>query len=295
LREIGNSKLEIRHSKLQAFLAEHGHRSFSLDIAAPTFAEDPAQIERLIQNAKPVNSMQYSVFSVQLSGVRRWVFDFVLPLTREYVRLREDQRYYWQKSLAIARQLYLLLAERLVAQGMIAERDAIFYATHDELERYFGDELPKTDLTRMISTRQAEWRDYQREFEESPTASYPAFLRGDAPTAKAVTTNAREWRGRALSPGIARGVARIVRSANELSRVQPGEILVAPATDPGWTPVFARIAGLVVERGGVLSHSAVVAREYRVPGVAGIAGIVDAIRDGEMIEVDGNAGMVKRV
>ena len=104
-----------------------------------------------------------------------------------------------------------------------------------------------------------------------------------------------EWRGRAISPGRARGFARIVQSASDLSRVQHGEILVAPSTDPAWTPVFGRIAGLVVARGGVLSHSAIVAREYHIPAVAGIANIVSEIQDGEMIEVDGSRGVVRLV
>ncbi|MBI5649762.1 MAG: hypothetical protein HZC40_04835 [Chloroflexi bacterium] len=163
------------------------------------------------------------------------------------------------------------------------------------MENFFAGQINRDELTRAISARRAEWRVYEREFVESPTASYPAFLRGDTPTAKAVTTNVNEWRGRATSPGIARGIARVIRSADDLARVQRGDILIAPATDPGWTPVFARIAGLVVERGGLLSHSSVIAREYRVPAVAAIAGIVNEIREGEMIEVDGNAGTVKRV
>ncbi|MBI5303152.1 MAG: hypothetical protein HY868_13545 [Chloroflexi bacterium] len=305
LADVPNKTLEVdadlRQLSRAQFLAKHGHRSFSLDIAAPTFAEDPAQVERLMTTADdrlPTTDTQDKSRSA-IGGLRSFGVKAILPLARRYVALREDQRYYWQKSLAAARQLYLLLADRLVAHGVIAERGTIFFATHDELLKYFDDELPKTDLARMIAMRQAEWRAYQREFEESPTASYPAFLRGDVPLervgATLVVAQPHQWRGRAISPGIARGVARVVRSANELARVQRGEILVAPATDPGWTPVFARIAGLVVERGGVLSHSAVVAREYRVPGVAGIPGIVDEIREGETIQVDGSSGAVKVV
>lgn len=295
LRAMTASRDKLQMTK---FLAEHGHRSFSLDIAVPTFAEEPAQIEKLIQNGvKPVDSehAKRSVFSYQLSGARRWLFNAVLSLAREYVRLREDQRYYWQKSLAVARRLYLLLADRLVTDGVIAEHAAVFYATHQELADYFDGRVTQDEFARVIAARRKEWRVYEREFAESPTASYPAFLRGETPVGDVRRNVANEWHGRAVSPGIARGIARVVRSANELSRMQRGEILVAPATDPAWTPVFAHIAGLVVERGGVLSHSAVVAREYRVPAVAGIAGIVDAIHDGDAIEVDGNAGMVKRV
>jgi len=304
-------RLSIDDSQLAMddFLAEHGHRSFSLDIAVPTFAEDPSQIEQLMQpmtaDDRPPTATERP--SSAVGGLRSVLFNAVLSLARHYIALREDQRYYWQKSLALARRLYLLLADRLVADGVIAERAAVFYATHQELVEYFDARLPKTELARLIAARQIEWREYQREFEQSPTTAYPPFLRGDvfvvaasavvpaSTTAQAVTTNARQWRGRAVSPGVARGIARVIQSASELSRVQRGDILVAPATDPAWTPVFARLAGLVVERGGVLSHSAVVAREYHLPAVAGIANIVAEIREGEIVEVDGSQGIVSVV
>jgi pyruvate,water dikinase len=273
----------------------------------PTFAEEPEQVMRLVEatedpRPKTEGLLLSSVFRPR-SLIKRTILNWVLSLARNYVAMREDQRYYWQKSLAISRALYLMLADRLVADGIIANRADVFYATHQELENYFGNRLPKAELARVISERQAEWREYQREHEQSPTESYPAFLRGDVPlkTVGATLVVApsavaqREWRGRAISPGIARGVARVVQSANELSRVQHGEILIAPATDPAWTPVFARIAGLVVARGGVLSHSAVVAREYHIPGVAGIPNIVSEIRDGEIIEVDGSRGFVSAI
>ncbi|MEW5719724.1 MAG: PEP-utilizing enzyme, partial [Chloroflexota bacterium] len=307
LRELANSEFKIQNSKFGAFIAEHGHRSFSLDIAVPTFAEEPAQVTRLLRSMTTDNRPPTAANALPsaVGGPRSVVFNVVLALARRYLALREDQRYYWQKSLAIARRLYLMLADHLVADGVIAFRDAVFYATHAELADYFDTKLPKTELAQTIAARQAEWRVYQREFEHAPTASYPAFLRGDAfvvaasaagaasTTAQADTTNARQWRGRAISPGVARGIARVVQSANELSRVQRGDILVAPATDPAWTPVFAQIAGLVVERGGVLSHSAVVAREYRVPAVAGSATIVAEIQEGDIIEVDGGRGIVR--
>jgi pyruvate,water dikinase len=188
-----------------------------------------------------------------------------------------------------------MLAEHLVTEGVIATRAEVFYATHDELAAYFEARLTRTELARVIAARQAEWCDYQRAFAQSPATAYPPFLRGDVPLWNAPQRILAQWRGRAISPGVGRGVARVVYTPDELARVQYGDVLVAPATDPAWTPVFARLAGLVVERGGVLSHSAVVAREYRVPAVAGIANIVAEIRDGEIIEVDGSRGIVAQV
>lgn len=306
LREIAAGQIEISSAPLRAFLAEHGHRSFSLDLAVPTFADDPTQVAQLLaQNSggeKNATEENCAVTFRLPTGARGAWFNRLCDLTRRYVGLREDQRYYWQKALAVARRLYGLLAERLVAEGVIAERAAVFYATHSELADYFaapnGGDVRRNvaALTQTIAARQSEWRVYQREFEQSPATAYPTFLLDDAPVENdrpRVARVSREWHGRAISPGIARGVARVVTSAQELAAVLPGEILIAPATDPAWTPVFARLAGLVVARGGMLSHSAVVAREYRLPAVAGIANIGAEIQTGEWIEVDGSAGVIR--
>jgi phosphohistidine swiveling domain-containing protein len=306
LRALMKDEGRGTNDEWEAFLAEHGHRSFSVDIAVPTFAEAPEQIARLLQvtddERRKTKDERLSSFISHLSSFpQRVLFEWMLSLTRHYLALRENQRYAWQKSLALARRLYLMLAEHLIADGVITERDAVFYATHDELVAYFESRLPGAELARTIAARQVEWHEYARAFAQSPATAYPPFLCGDAPLhdvgAKSPRPSSRatQWHGRAISAGVGRGVARVVHTASELARVQPGDVLVAPATDPAWTPVFARLAGLVVERGGVLSHSAVVAREYRVPAVAGIANIVAEIREGETVEVDGNRGIVSIV
>jgi pyruvate,water dikinase len=99
-------------------------------------------------------------------------------------------------------------------------------------------------------------------------------------------------RGIAVSPSIARGPARIVASPDQFERIRAGDILVTRAADPGWTPVFCRISGLVMESGGQLSHGAVVAREYGLPAVAGIPDAMRRFTDGQEILVDGLAGTV---
>ncbi len=282
----------------RAFLAEHGHRSFSLDIAFPTFEQDPNQVVRLLRlmEAAPQSEQARpgAPSPEPRSSWQRWVLHIVRDLAIRYVALRENQRYYWQKSLAITRRLYLLLGERLVSDRVLGQRDEVFYATHQELVAFFSERMTSQALSHSVAERRAEWAAYQREFEISPGTAYPSFLRGDIPLVRDQIEH-EEWRGRAVSPGTARGTARVVLAPNELARIERGEILVAPSTDPAWTPVFGKIAGLVLERGGVLSHGAVVAREYHVPAVAGIANIAEEIRDGETIEVDGNAGLVTRL
>jgi pyruvate,water dikinase len=87
------------------------------------------------------------------------------------------------------------------------------------------------------------------------------------------------------------GIARVIRSP-EGARLEPGEVLVAPSTDPGWTPLFLTAGGLVMEMGGMMSHGAVVAREYGIPAVVAVAGATDQIVTGQRVTVDGSAGTV---
>ena len=99
-------------------------------------------------------------------------------------------------------------------------------------------------------------------------------------------------RGSAASPGMAEGTARVVRGADDFRRVRPGDVLVAATTTPAWTPVFPSLGALVTETGGILSHAAIVAREYGLPAVVGADGATRLIRDGARVRVDGSAGTV---
>jgi pyruvate,water dikinase len=101
--------------------------------------------------------------------------------------------------------------------------------------------------------------------------------------------------GTPLSRGVAVGRARVARTPEEAAAMQPGEILVTPFTDVGWTPYFSRAAGLATEVGSVLSHGAVVAREYGLPAIAGLPGVTRRFKTGDMLRVDGNTGELRRV
>jgi pyruvate,water dikinase len=101
--------------------------------------------------------------------------------------------------------------------------------------------------------------------------------------------------GMPLSRGVAEGPARVARTLEEAAEMRAGEILVTPFTDVGWTPYFSRAAGLATEVGSVLSHGAVVAREYGLPAIAGLPGVTRRFKTGEMLRLDGNTGELRRV
>src|ERR1039458_6801911 len=116
-----------------------------------------------------------------------------------------------------------------------------------------------------------------------PPAPPPDFLPGSG-----------VWSGISVSPGIASGSARIVRHPAGAAHLRQGDILVAPSTDPGWTPLFLRASAIVMETGGFLSHGAIVAREYGIPAVANVPGILKTLENGELLTVDGSRGRVTR-
>lgn len=282
---------------LAAFLERHGHRAFSLDIAQPTFRDDPTQLLALLSNASSNGKLHASANQGLLLNAKLAALRPSIALARRYAQLREDQRYYWQKGLAIVRAAYLMLGRDLAARNIVTDAHDIFYATREEIEAYYAMKSEPAELAARIEARQREWEGYAAMDKTRGQDAYPHFLRGDTPfheRAK-ISRQQDEWHGRGVSAGTVRGVARIVREPRGLGSVAEGEILIAPSTDPAWTPVFGRLRGLVMERGGVLSHGAVVAREYHLPAVTAIAHLTHALHDGDWIEVDGTSGIVRRI
>lgn len=116
--------------------------------------------------------------------------------------------------------------------------------------------------------------------------------RGLAQEAQEILQNLPDTRSRLLAAGKASGTARLINHPGEGNRLQPGDVLVAPSADPGWTPLFLKAGAVVMETGGFLSHGAIVAREYGVPAVVNVPGVMRVIQDGRKVVVDGDEGKI---
>lgn len=293
---------------LEAFLIRYGHRSFHLDIYYPSFAEHPEQVldvlkqlrsetarrveERTADRRMAVQTMHQSLGRGPLGWLKRVLVDHVMRLSQRYVPLREEQRFYWQRMLAIMRRLFLLLGKRMEAAGVLLHAKDVFFLTKAEIEAYVQDEARGEQYAVLAATRQQQFARLCQEFEAAPQRTYPPFLRGNRPLELAAVKGTRQFSGRAVSPGLGRGRAVVLFSPAELYKVQAGDVLVTRSIDPGWTPVFGLLHALVMECGGQLSHGAVVAREYGLPAVAGIAGITELLHDGDTVIVDAQNGVV---
>ncbi len=312
------------------FLAKYGHRSFYLDLYQPTYADDPGQVLRLAQiagrgpdlSARDAGreSAEREARAAMGTGVwgrfKLYVLTQVLGLARRYVALREDQRFVWQRTLALMRGAFLRIGKELVVRGLLTRDDDIFFADIAQVRELAlapggetvcakpdviemppgGPALCRPDIyleTRQtIEARRAAFERLEQEFELAPHLTYPAFLQGNRPLESTSKVGARRWKGVPVSPGLVRGTVRVVLTPGQFDRIASGDILVTRSTDPGWTPIFGRLSGLIMERGGQLSHGSVVAREYGLPAVVGIPHITEHLHDGDLVLLDGLTGAV---
>ncbi len=217
--------------------------------------------------------------------------------------VHEDHNFWIDQRLFFhVRRIFLEFGQRLAQAGMLAAVYDVFYLTPDDLQN--GRSVP---MTRLASERKAEMEHFSHMTPPPMLGTAPAFemtdggsairamFKGELSPANTSNSEAGKVKGLPGSAGVVRGTARVIRSLAEAGKLQPGDVLVAVATEPPWTPLFATAAAIVTDAGGVLSHSAVVAREYRIPAVVGTGAATTTFTDGQLLEVDGNAGTVRVV
>jgi phosphohistidine swiveling domain-containing protein len=189
------------------------------------------------------------------------------------------------------RRLALALGEKLVRLGHLGAAEDVFYLHTAELRDLCAGKFlfPETLPDLITLRRRALERCEVREPPECFVLPEGAYFRARDPVASCVEGSTLHGVG--ASSGRARGTARVILDPFR-DRLEPGDILVARSTDPGWTALFAIAGALVLERGGILSHGAIVAREFGVPAVVGVEGITRRLRGGEQVSVDGDTGEV---
>lgn len=295
-----------------AFLDRYGHRGhYETYQRSPRWHEQP---ERLLEqlpalagvDAKAMRARQQAAAATAWARIRRQLPFWYRPLLRAQVRAanrdsnrREAARSALVALLAAGRRLWLMIGDRLVREGALAERDDVFLLMPSEVERYATGRLAAAGVHARVAVRAAQFRAWQSApVREWLTLTPSGQAQGVDTTPSKVTVNevnGRIFRGVATGTGVARGRVRRLRHPGEGLALQAGEILLAPSTDPGWTPLFLKAGGLVVETGGYMSHGAIVAREFALPAVVNLPGILDALRDGDEVVVDGLRGEVRCV
>jgi len=289
----------------QAFLGAYGFRGQQeADPSVPSWGEDPTFVLSVIRTnsqagpehdpaahtaaAQKKRQQLEMELAARVSRKTRREFLRVTGLAQHYARNRERTKACWVRSMRLTRPILLEFSTRAVHEHVIDQPDDLFYLTWAELEQFVTG--GRTALQHRVADR-------RREAEELEKVAPPPIFEAPpevAPIAAGVA-GTTEFTGLGVSAGVATGRARVVRSAAAAAEteLQAGEILIAPFTDAAWTPLFVPASGVVVETGGLLSHAAIVAREFGIPAVVAVPGATRLIQTGETVTVDGSAGTVR--
>jgi pyruvate,water dikinase len=280
------------------YLMRHGHRSLrELDIRQPEWGHDPAPLIKSLQAQLRGRLHQASQTKSGEDGrgsssdeirvpSRPSKFRWLAPVAHAAVRNRERAKSLLVKLTVHFKRAYRELATQLVAEGRLPDTDAVYFLLHEELGELTLISDPERLAGRALERR--ELLAYQE------TLNFPEVTVGLPEPERVVVeqSDARRIVGKPVSGGQVEGRVRVVRRLEEAESIEPGEILVSPITDVGWTPYFAIIAGLVTDVGSAVSHGAVVAREFGLPAVLNTRNGTRTLKTGDLIRLDGDRGIV---
>src|SRR5512135_2259797 len=229
--------------------------------------------------------------------VRRFVFARILAATRARVRDRENLRFERTRVFGRARIIALEMGKRLASLDCLDEPRDVFWLEVDEVLSFIEGRATTTDLRGLVALRKAEFERYRGEqppadrFETRGIVYVGHAFQMETPYTPPAGDSLQ---GLGCCAGVVRGPVRVIRNPRQPGLVS-GEIIVAERTDPGWVMIFPMAAGLLVERGSLLSHSAIVAREMALPTIVALSGVTQWLKDGDWVEMDGASGKVIRL
>ncbi|HSH00989.1 MAG TPA: phosphoenolpyruvate synthase [Anaerolineae bacterium] len=293
----------------RTFLDHYGARGPSeIDLHRPRWAEDPSSLLQMV-----VNAMQHTTIGAHRDhyqklaeehetavnalhqAAHKGFFGFIrAPFVRRLIHnshhlapLREHHKFYIVQMLALIKPVFLALGQQLVTHHRLQQSDDIWFLTLPEI--LATRQNPHQDLQTIVAQRRL---DFDRYHHLTP----PRVItnEGEIPTPKLDNKNAPEGAliGSPVSAGTIEGLAKVIHDPSTQA-LNPGEILIAPFTDPGWTPLFVNAAGLITEVGGLMTHGSVVAREYGIPAVVGVPDATKRLKTGQRLRLHGDAGYIE--
>lgn len=307
-----DGKLEgVAQTAVSSFLTRYGMRGLGeIDIGRPRWRETPTHIMQVLQSYLQIDdavqapdvvfergeaAAEAAIVALETAVSKTFAGKLKAKLVRRLAQrmrllagLRELPKFHIIQKMGIIRDGLLNSGTQLVASGAIAQADDLFYLYFNELEAFAQN--PQKDWRHLIAKRRA---NYARELMRN---QLPRLLLSDGRTFYEGLSAADDadgvLHGSPVSPGMVEGTVRVVLDPQQ-ANLAPGEILVCPGTDPAWTPLFLAAGGLVMEVGGLMTHGAIVAREYGIPAVVGVHQATTRLQTGQRIQVDGSTGEIR--
>jgi pyruvate,water dikinase len=301
---------EAAEQVVSQFLKKYGGRGLGeIDLGRPRWADDPTHVFEMLCSFLQIEAENQAPDAVFAQGVaaaeeavaqlvrivrrspRGWLkaglVRFFAGRARQLMGARESPKFFAVRMMWLVQRELLKSGQEFVQRGDLDRRDDLFYLSLAELKAFANQE--KKDWSGLIATRREAYRRelLRRQIPRLLLSDGRAFYEGlSAPDQSGDTIT-----GSPVSPGSVRGRVRVVLDPRRAS-LQPGEILVCPGTDPSWTPLFLTAGGLIMETGGMMTHGAVVAREYGIPAIVGVDRATLRLHTGQLIRLDGSSGKI---
>lgn len=318
IRERGGELGAWVDAQLEDYLARFGDRCANeLKLETPTLREHPAFLFSVLRNfvrqddlteakmraheaqiaaaAMDTVEERFAASKSILTPLRRRTFAFALKHARAAVRDREAMRFDRTRVFGLARRIFTALGERFHEAGLIDDPRDVFLLEVEEIIGTVQGTTTIVDLRGLIELRRAQqerWLAADLPDRIETIGITNANPRDDAYAA--VDVSGDSITGIGCCPGVVERAVRVVHSPDSGVTLD-GDIMVCTRTDPGWVPLFPSCGGLLVERGSLLSHSAIVAREFGIPAIVGVPGLMQWARDGEQVRMNGGTGSIERV
>ncbi|HRO74715.1 MAG TPA: PEP/pyruvate-binding domain-containing protein [Crocinitomicaceae bacterium] len=302
-----NEFSEIYHA-IKKYIQKWGERCVGeLKLETITYKQKPENYIKILQNY--VRNQQHKTITEQtnirqiaeekvnqkLKGkpVKKMIFSYVLKKARYLVSNRENLRFERTRAFGMVRIMMLELGKKLTAKNVLDTEWDIFYLTQQEIFDFTNGKAVTLDFRTLVQLRKKEYADYETKILPERIKAQGTIYNFEIPNPTAENIeNSSILNGIGCCAGIVRGKVSIVHSPTEIENLN-NTILVTASTDPGWVVLFPSASAIVVERGSLLSHSAIVSREMGIPCVVGVKNLLNIVKTGDLIEIDGSKGKVK--
>jgi Phosphoenolpyruvate synthase/pyruvate phosphate dikinase len=304
LKEVWRTdKTEYHMDKVRDYIRDFKfHSTRELDLTVPRYDEDPSAVMKDLKNLldledtfepRVLNQKQHAAFEQErtkfkafLPFYKRRSMDKKLQNLRRYLWWREELRdlsthYYYH-----IRRCTLVLERHFADLGIVDELGDIFFLPVTDIFDIMHGTISRDEARKLLAKNKLYYRSFRNY--TNPNEIGSRFDR----TVTTTLTSGKALKGISCSPGVISGRARVIKDIFDAERLTKGDILITKFTDPGWTPKFSLISAVATETGGLLSHAAVISREYGIPAVLAIPDLTNMVKDGQLVTVDGNTGRV---
>lgn len=307
-----NAEYSNLRSEIDRYIHDFGERCIGeLKLESISYTQDPSKFIRVLKsyvqtgiNAEMTsgkveeelrsNAEKELNDALKNKFLKKYLLKSTLKKTRILVSSRENLRYERTRAFGIVREIFSNIGNQFYAEGIIENPRDIFYLTKDEIFAFIEGTSVTPNIKALIQLRQVEFKGYKEKDAPSERfATYgPVYHANDFYSTGKLEKIEGDLKGIGCCPGRVRGIVKVVMNPEEVNSMD-GCILVTSSTDPGWVTLFPSASAIIVERGSLLSHSAIVSREMGIPCIVGVTGLLKTLHSGDEIEMDGSTGEIK--